>query len=351
MRHDHLRAMTKRVATAALLFFVCAVSLARAGASRDAWMMGVNLSGGELNPTKSRLNADYTYPTKAEIDYFAGKGLRTFRIPVLSDRLLGSAPFNAKARTADWISLSNLIDHAARSNARVIIDFHQYGRLTPGLLGRDEQATREFAEAWEEVARRLKDRPNVIFGLMNEPHEQSASEWLSAANAAIAAIRRTGAPQLILVPGSSWTGAHAWTTTDNAKTMGDVVDPAHNFTYEVHQYLDADSSGTKPDVVAGAGAARLAAFTAWARQRRATAFLGEMGWAATPAARAEGRALLAYMAANRDVWRGWTYWAAGPWWGEYMFSVEPRAGVDRPQMEDLEAASRAVTDSTHGDSR
>ena len=29
---------------------------------------------------------------------------------------------------------------------------------------------------------------------------------------------------------------------------------------------------------------------------------------------------------------GGTYWAAGPWWGNYPLSVEPRNGQDRPQM-------------------
>jgi trimeric autotransporter adhesin len=27
-----------------------------------------------------------------------------------------------------------------------------------------------------------------------------------------------------------------------------------------------------------------------------------------------------------------TYWAGGPWWGNYMFSIEPQNGVDKPQM-------------------
>ncbi|HIB99683.1 TPA: glycoside hydrolase family 5 protein, partial [Candidatus Poribacteria bacterium] len=39
---------------------------------------------------------------------------------------------------------------------------------------------------------------------------------------------------------------------------------------------------------------------------------------------------------NTDVWLGWTYWAAGPWWGDYMFSIEPKIGEDRPQMVILE---------------
>jgi hypothetical protein len=32
---------------------------------------------------------------------------------------------------------------------------------------------------------------------------------------------------------------------------------------------------------------------------------------------------LGFIAANDDVWLGWTWWAAGPWYTEYMFSIEP----------------------------
>jgi endoglucanase len=298
-------------------------------------MPGVNLSGAEYNPGKTRLNVDYVYPTDAEIDDFVGKGLMTFRIPVLSERLLGPSRDGRRQPTRDWLELMRLIDHAARRRAHVIVDLHQFGRMPSGLIGRDAQATADFVDAWAEIARRLKDRPNVIFGLMNEPHEQSAAEWLPAANAAIAKIRAAGARQLILAPGSYWTGAHSWTNTDNAEKMLGLVDPLRNVVYELHQYLDSDSSGTKPSVVAGVGAVSLTAFTAWARAHAAQGFLAEFGFAGTPEALAEGKALVQYMSANRDVWRGWTYWAAGPWWGDYMFSVEPGKSGDRPQLEVL----------------
>jgi endoglucanase len=296
------------------------------------WMTGVSLSGAEDNAGKKRLNFDYTYPTTREIDYFVGKGFRTFRIPVLSERLLGPV---AVATTRDWMLLTQFIEYAERRHSRVIIDFHQYGSMPSGLIGRDKQATEDFASAWAEVARRLRDHSNVIFGLMDEPHEQSAAEWLVGANAAIAAIRQAGARQLILVPGTHWTGAHSWTETDNASVMTSVKDPANNFVYEVHQYLDNNSSGTTPDVVKGAGAGRLVEFTNWARMHHVKGFLGEFGFAATPEALAEGRALLNCVSKNRDVWIGWTYWAAGPWWGNYMFSVEPVNGTDRPQLKEL----------------
>src|SRR5262249_51522980 len=43
--------------------------------------------------------------------------------------------------------------------------------------------------------------------------------------------------------------------------------------------------------------------------------------------------MLSYVQTNADVWLGWSWWAGGPWWGEYMFTLEPSGGsVDRPVM-------------------
>ena len=303
---------------------------------RSDWLTGVALADGAFNSKGSRLNFDYTYPTAKQMDYFVAKGFHTFRIPLIARRILSE---NESVReTVDWRIIAGLIQHAALSDSSVIIDLHQFGSMPSGLVGQDPVSTDGFVAFWRIVAERLKTKPNVIFGLMNEPNKQSASEWLPAANAAIQAIRQAGAKQLILVPGSYWDGAGNWTRTDNATVMLAVEDPERNFAYEVHQYLDGNSSGTSKDVVSGSGATRLAAFTAWARAHHVRGFLGEFGFAATPAAMKEGADLLAHMKTNRDVWLGWTYWAAGAWWGTYMFSVEPnKDGSDKPQMAVLEA--------------
>jgi hypothetical protein len=46
--------------------------------------------------------------------------------------------------------------------------------------------------------------------------------------------------------------------------------------------------------------------------------------------------MLTYMQEHSDVWQGVTAWSAGPWWGDYMFSLEPLNGVDKPQMATFE---------------
>jgi len=178
----------------------------------------------------------------------------------------------------------------------------------------------------------------------------STEHWVATANAAIAAIRRTGARNLILVPGNAWSGAHSWAKdhygTPNAVAMLKIVDPGDNYAFDVHQYLDADSSGSTDVVVsAEVGAERLRGFTQWLKDHRRRAFLGEFGVPNAKIGSGAGqigdeaiRKMIAHMEANGDVWLGWTWWAAGPWWGDYMFSLEP-TNLGKPDQADRPAMS------------
>ena len=78
------------------------------------------------------------------------------------------------------------------------------------------------------------------------------------------------------------------------------------------------------------GSERLEAFTRWCREHHQQAFLGEFAAGnSETGARAIGD-MLGYMERNADVWTGYTWWSAGPWWGDFMFSLEPKNGVDAP---------------------
>jgi hypothetical protein len=158
---------------------------------------------------------------------------------------------------------------------------------------------------------------------------------LVSVNDAIAAIRQSGANQEILVPGSYWDGAWTWTTTDNAAVIGTgVQDPLHNYAFEVHQYLDADGSGTHPGAVSTTiGVERVTAITQWAETTGTHLFLGEVGVSTDQTSLTALKLMLDYIGQHTDVWQGATYWAGGPWWPpNYMFSIEPQDGVDQPQM-------------------
>ena len=193
------------------------------------------------------------------------------------------------------------------------------------------------------LADAFKDDERVWFGLMNEPTGISAAAWKAIAQSVTNAIRATGARNLLLVPGTDYSGAHSWVSSGNAEQMATFVDPGDNFAFEVHQYLDVDSSGKQGTCVAGAGASRLAPFIDWAKSvpgRRG--FLGEFA-AGDPnitgqeQCRAELKALLDTVESS-GVFIGWTAWGGGLWWEpSYIFRLEPKdlSGPDTGYMKML----------------
>jgi endoglucanase len=297
-------------------------------------LLGVNLAGAEFGSNVPGVfGTDYTYPTHAEIDYYASKGLGVIRLPFLWERMQRTE-FGALDAT-ELGRLNDVVNYATGKGLKIEIEPHDYGYGFGALIGSAQTPNSAFADFWSKLAQHFEANPNVIFGLMNEPHDQSASDWLGSANAAIAAIRGAGAvSQEILVPGSYWDGAWTWTSTDNAAVVGTgVQDPAHNFAFEVHQYLDSDGSGTHPGAVSATiGVERLTAITQWAEATGNHLFLGEVGVTTDQTSLTALDGMLTYMQQHTDAWQGATYWAGGPWWGNYMFSIEPQNGVDKPQM-------------------
>jgi endoglucanase len=296
-------------------------------------LLGVNLAGAEFGSNvPGSFGTDYTYPTHVEIDYYAGKGLSVIRLPFLWERLQRSE-FGALDAT-ELARLDDVVNYATSKGLKIEIEPHDYGYGFGALIGSAQTPNSAFADFWSKVAQHFAANARVIFGLMNEPHDQSASAWLASANAAIAAIRGAGATQEILVPGSYWDGAWTWTSTDNAAVVGaGVQDPGHNFAFEVHQYLDADGSGTHPGAVSSTiGVERLTAATQWAEATGNRLFLGEVGVTTDATSLTALDGMLTYMQQHTDAWQGMTYWAGGPWWGDYMFSIEPQNGADKPQM-------------------
>lgn len=71
-------------------------------------------------------------------------------------------------------------------------------------------STEDLAAFWGELSKRFMTNPNVIFGIMNEPHDMPTSLVLQNDQAMIDAIRQAGAQQMILVPGNGFTGAQRW---------------------------------------------------------------------------------------------------------------------------------------------
>ncbi len=297
--------------------------------------VGVNLAGAEFgdHTLPGTFGKDYIYPTDAEVDYFMGKGMNIFRLPFRWERLQQQQFANFDAN--ELARIDNFVSYATSKGATVLLDPHNYARYYGGLIGQDLPAS-AFADFWSKLATLYKSNNRVIFGLMNEPHDMPTELWRDDANTAIQAIRNTGATNLILVPGNAWTGAHSWNQswygTSNATVMLTITDPGNNYAFEVHQYLDIGFSGTTEQCVSTTiGAEKLAEITAWLKQNGKRGFLGEFSGGPNDTCYNALDNMVSYIDNNADVWLGWTYWAAGPWWGD-LVSLEPIGGVDRPQM-------------------
>ena len=306
-------------------------------------MLGVNESSGEFGVGQYAFK--YIYPGQDRINWVADQGFTIMRVPFVFQNLQPAS--GAPLTEASMTPLDAVVTGCAERQIVCVLDMHNYGTYysddssSSGVPGTPNISNLRLADLWGKIAARYRDNPSVWFGLMNEPHQQTALEWVKTSNAIAAAIRATGAKNKILFSGTAWDGAWTWTSSGNAGQMLKAYDPGNNFAFEAHQYLDADGSGTSPNCVAGSGAARLTPFTDWLHKYRLYGIIGEVGWGANPSCDVEASALL-------DAWRaapasttnggyiGLTYWANGPWWPDsYMYLAEPRPFPTGPEPAQL----------------
>lgn len=298
---------------------------------------GVNLAGGEFGSAIPGIEGrDYQWPTTDEVDYYLAKGMNTFRIGFKWERLQSKA--YGELVPAYVAKLDALVDYATSKGATVILNPHNFARYYGTLVGSTSVPNAAFADLWTKIAIRHANDSHVIFNLVNEPNNMLTEQWVGAANAAIAGIRKAGAKNEIIVPGNAWTGAHSWNEdyygTPNAVAMLDIVDPIDNVIFEVHQYLDATSGGTSPVCVSKTiGRERLQPFVNWLRQHGKKGFVGEFAGGDNELCNAAVKDMLESMMESSDVLVGWLWWAAGPAWTKgYPFSLDPVNGKDMPQM-------------------
>jgi hypothetical protein len=289
-------------------------------------LIGVNIAGGEFGSNvPGVLGTDYIYPSTQEIDYYASQGMTVIRVPFLIERLENSpgGPLSAQ----DLQQLQSIVAYAATKGVDVILDPHNYGDAWGQEILPGNTTEQEYDKFMSQFAASFKSDPNVIFGLMNQPNQQTPTQQAQIDNDAIAAIRGAGATQELLVPGTDWDGGWTWVSSGNAAAINPstIVDPDHNYAIEVHQYLDSDGSGTNfsPITDPNIGPERLTAVTQWAEANGVKLFLGETGVPSDSESLTALQNELSYMEQNSSVWQGLAYWAGGAWWGSYPMSIEP----------------------------
>lgn len=324
--------------------FVAAFTILSHQASASTPMSaGVNLSGLESNSTAlpGRANYDYAIPSDKELAYYQSKGVMMVRLPVLWARLQPNLLSTLPSTALDPSYLGYIVKICQQAAARkmvVIVDLHNYGGYATHKIGDGILTQADFATFWSIVASSLKGVPGLGgYDLMNEPsHLTSASIWPNAAQAAIDAIRKVDAGTIIFAEGDFYASAPSWLKYN---TNLNLYDPAGRLVYEAHVYGDRDSSGTHYDwnteasygVTVDTIAQRVSAFANWCVLRKFRCVIGEVGVGNN---NANWNVELAngLSAMQRSGIAGFTYWAGGPWWGNYPMSIEPTAAGDAKQM-------------------
>ncbi|KAH8158876.1 hypothetical protein CIB48_g9369 [Xylaria polymorpha] len=221
--------------------------------------------------------------------------------------------------------LDQTVNFITGKGAYAVIDPHNYGWYYNNIIT-DVNA---FGAFWTTVARCYASNSRVIFDTNNEFHDEDNTLVANLNQRAINAIRGAGATsQYIFVEGNSWAGAGSWVSSGTADGMGKLTDPSNKLIYEMHQYLDSDGSGSSATCVSTTiGKEQLQAATAWLKANHKKAIIGETAGGANPQCIAALQGMLGYMADNSDVWAAWLWWGAGPWWGNYIYGMEPPSGV------------------------
>jgi endoglucanase len=322
---------------------------------------GINLGGGEFSHTiiPGVLGTNYTYPTTTwnNIDtgdlsgfaYWQSKGMRIIRLPFKWDRIqrtLGGALYET-----DMAYIDNAVAQTAALGMWLILDVHNsaYYNIsgTDYKIGSAQVTQAHFNDLWTRLANRYKNYPHVMFGLMNEPDDTwTAAAWRDIALQTVSAIRATGATNTILIQGVYWSGAYSWTAEwagggNGQAWAGRLPDGC---LLEMHHYLDPPVSGaysSTPYCATGAGE-WLQWATAWLRDNGYRGFLGEFGYphdaGGFNSCPPEADKVFDHLAANADVWWGFTLWSGGPWvrtgGNPATMSLEPENG-DRPQIVDV----------------
>ncbi|MEN2785583.1 glycoside hydrolase family 5 protein [Sphingomonas qilianensis] len=305
---------------------------------KEKVLAGINISGGEFGSVPGKIYTQYIYPSAAEIDYFYGLGFKVIRIPFRWERL--QPTLYGALSAVDRKALLNATNYATSKGMVVVLDMHDYaqrhatvGATVNTKVGSATVTASALSNAWVQIAADYRDNPKVWLGLMNEPNGLPAADWWTSVQQVTTDLRAQRITNKLMVPGISWTGAHSWIKSGNAALAEKFIDPGNNFAFELHQYLDKDSSGTSATCTAGA-ANRVDAALAWAAAKKVKLFFGEIAaGGANAQCQIEYPAMLTKLNASGAV-IGWTAWGAGKWWSPtYLFRLnQVTAGVPTPHM-------------------
>ncbi|CZR69888.1 related to cellulase precursor [Phialocephala subalpina] len=270
----------------------------------------------------------------AQMSHFAkDDNLNLFRLPVSWQFLINSLTLtggagngtgngtrsNSAAGTLDATN-SNKYDQLVKAclatGAHCIIDVHNYARFENKIIGQGGPTNAEFANLWSQLAAKYKNETNVVFGIMNEPHNiPDMKIWAATVQEAVTAIREAGATtQMILLPGNDFTGAQTFVSNGSFGNLSTVHNPDGSNTsliFDVHKYLDSDGSGQALECSSNNIQDTFMPLSMVLVANKREAILSETGGGNSASCLTDLCNTLTFINANTDAYMGYVGWAAG----------------------------------------
>jgi aryl-phospho-beta-D-glucosidase BglC (GH1 family) len=155
---------------------------------------------------------------------------------------------NGAINAGNVAKYDQLVQACLSTGAYCIIDLHNFARLNGGIIGQGGPSDDAFVALWTALASKYAGQQNIIFELMNEPHDLDMPTWATTCQKVVSAIRSAGAKsQMILLPGTNFDSAGEILSSGSADALLAITNPdggTDGLVLDVHKYLDVDNSGT-----------------------------------------------------------------------------------------------------------
>jgi endoglucanase len=297
-------------------------------------LRGVNLSGFDwATDSNGSHSANVSSPTQGNGSYngkdqlahfYDDDGFNAFRFPVGWQYLINSDNASSVLDEKNFKDYDALISSCLGlgSDVKCVIDVHNYARFQGKIIGQGGPSNEIFAKLWANIALRYREQPNVIFDLMNEPHDIDMPSWVITVQQAVTAIRdKVGNAHIILLPGTAWMSAAAYINGGESTQLLQIKNPDNstkNLVFNIHGYFDPGYAGLSP-VCTSDQTGFWSALACWLRQNNRLAMITETGGGNNQACYDMISSNLNFLAQNSDVYLGFTAWSAG----EFNCSVAP----------------------------
>ena len=193
------------------------------GGTEHTEYFGVNMSGAEFGNVYPGVDGThYGYPTKKDLEYFKGKGLRMIRFPFRWERI--QSEMNGPLITTELAKMKEFVQAAEDLNMKVLLDMHNFGRYcvySNGVNSDDNQfvvignaqcTVENFCDVWKKLAAEFKDYKCIWgYDIMNEPYGMlRTTPWETIAQACINAIREVDTETMLVISGNEYSSASRW---------------------------------------------------------------------------------------------------------------------------------------------